>query len=155
MGSTGANMITKNIGSKLSATTNREYQLRQDWNMCTGTSGYHKCLEKSGGWTRPSLGGERKHSPHLSDSPSNDWEPGRDGSVYTITKGFSDHVLPGLPDDHGYSEDDFGTEGDTPIGEEIHYTLVVHVNKGLCGLVLETVLYVDLDVLGFFIMNNR
>ena len=38
MGSAGANMITKSITSKLSVTTNREWQRCQWWNMCTDTS---------------------------------------------------------------------------------------------------------------------
>ena len=39
MGSTGANMIAKNITVKLFATTSREWQLRQGQYVCTDTSG--------------------------------------------------------------------------------------------------------------------
>ena len=39
MGSTGANMINKNITSGLPVTTSRECQLPESWNICTDTSG--------------------------------------------------------------------------------------------------------------------
>ncbi len=38
MVSTGVNMITKNITSELSPTTNRECQIRENWDMCTDTN---------------------------------------------------------------------------------------------------------------------
>ena len=38
MVSTGVNMITKNITSELSPTTNRECQFRENWDMCTDTN---------------------------------------------------------------------------------------------------------------------
>ena len=44
-------MITKNITSKLSATTNREWKLPQGWNMYTDTSGKEGLSETS----RPGL----------------------------------------------------------------------------------------------------
>jgi hypothetical protein len=51
MGSTGADMIAKNINSKLFATTSREWQLHESWNMCTDTIGKEGLTETS----RPDL----------------------------------------------------------------------------------------------------
>ena len=51
MGSTGANMIAKHIQIRLFATTSRECQLRESWDMCTDTSGKEGLPETS----RPGL----------------------------------------------------------------------------------------------------
>ena len=68
MGSTVADMITKNITSELSATTSREWQLRESWDMGTDTSGKEGLPETSTPGLIPAL--RSNHPEKSSENPA-------------------------------------------------------------------------------------